>query len=234
MQSTNRFLQLAPEQKARTVLRSDSGFGADYNIDYALDDDWQILTKGYGGRRSARLLREMPDAEWLTVGNNRWVAVAGQPSTYLKPVQYLLLKWLAEQGEVKQSVVICSILEWDPIQVIAYYDDRGSCETQIQADKGGLKMCKRRKAHLDAQESLILLTDLAHNLLTWTSTWMFPEGVFHTFGTTRWVEDVLTLPGSLIFNEHNQLLEIQLNRQHPYAEAVAAGLDRLLDRFGNP
>jgi hypothetical protein len=215
-------------------VRSDSGFGSDYNIDSVLDEGWQVLTKSYGGKRSARLLRELPEAEWLAIGNNRWVTRAFQPPTYLKPVQYLLLKWLNEKGETKQSGVICSVLEWDLAQVIACYDDRASCETQIQADKGGLKMCKRRKARLDAQESLILLTDIAHNLLSWASTWMFPEGIFRTFGTTRWVEDLFAIPGGLIFNEQGRLLEIQLNREHPYSEAVVAGLERLLDRFGYP
>jgi len=234
VQGTERFLQLTPEQKAGTVLRSDSGFGSDYNIDYVLDEGWQILTKSYGGKRSARLLRELPETTWLAVGANRWVTAAYQPPPYLKPVQYLLLKWLNEKGETKQSGVICSVLDWSLAQVIAYYDDRAGCETQIQADKGGLKMCKRRKARLDAQESLILLTDIAHNLLSWASSWMFPEGIFTTLGTTRWVEDILTLPGGLIFDEQGRLLEIQLNRQHPYSEMVAEGLKRLLDRFGYP
>lgn len=215
-------------------MRSDSGFGSDYNIDYALDEGWQVLTKSYGGKRSARLLREMPETDWLEVGCNRWVAPAFQPPTYLKPVQYLMLKWLNERGETKQSGMVCSVLDWDMAQVIAYYDDRASCETQIQADKAGLKMCKRRKARLAAQESLILLTDIAHNLLSWASTWMFPEGIFKTFGATRWVEDVLAMPGGLIFDERKNLLEIQLNCQHPYSEAVVDGLERLLDRFGYP
>jgi hypothetical protein len=234
VQSVDRFLQLTPEQKARTVLRSDSGFGSDYNIEYVLDEGWHVLTKSYGGKRSARLLRELPKTDWLAVGSNRWVAPAFQPPTYLKPVQYLLLKWLNEKGEFKQSGVICSVLDWDMAQVIAHYDDRAGCETQIQSDKGGLKMCKRRKARLDAQESLILLTDIAHNLLSWASTWMFPAGLFKTFGTTRWVEDIFAMPGGLIFNDQGQLLEIHLNRQHPYSEAVAEGLERLLDRFGHP
>lgn len=216
------------------MLRSDLGFGSDYNIDYVLDEGWQILTKSYGGKRSARLVREMPETDWLEVAGNRWAVPAFHPPTYLKPVQYLLLRWLTETGQAKQSGVICSVLDWDIAQVIEYYDDRGSCETQIQADKSGLKLCKRRKARLGAQEALILLTDVAHNLLSWAATWMFPVGMCSTFGTTRWVEDIFTIPGSLVFNDRGGLLEIQLNRQHPYSETVAEGLQRLLDHFGNP
>jgi hypothetical protein len=53
--------------------------------------------------------------------------------------------------------------------VIAYYDARGACETEIQADKGGLLLSRRRKKVLAAQETLVLLTDLAHNLLAWAA-----------------------------------------------------------------
>ena len=117
--------------------------------------------------------------------------------------------------------------------IIAHYDDRGACETEIQADKGGLKMERRRKKRLAAQEALILLTDVAHNLLAWVPRWMFPGEPLAAFGTTRLVEDVLHLPGRLLFHG-DRLAEVQLNQLHPYAEQVAAGLQRLLAHFGNP
>jgi len=118
-------------------------------------------------------------------------------------------------------------------QVIEYYDDRGACETEIQADKGGLKLCKRRKRRVAAQEALILLTDVAHNTLAWVSNWMFPDGPLACFGTTRLIEDVLTIPGRLIFSQE-RLVEVQLNELHPHATQVAAGLERLLNHFGHP
>lgn len=234
MQSTQDFLQLTPQQKAHTIVRSDSGFGADYNIDYVLDSGFHILTKGYGGKRSLRLLKEVQPTDWIDLGNNRWVTQAVNPPSYIRPVQYLLLRWLSEGGLIKHSTVICSVMEWSLPEVIAYYDDRGSCETEIQADKGGLKLCKRRKMRLDAQEALILLTDLAHNLLAWALEWMFPAGLLTTFGTTRLLEDVFAVTGMLTFDERDRLLEIGLNREHPYSEAVLDGLHRLLDHFEYP
>jgi hypothetical protein len=72
---------------------------------------------------------------------------------------------------------------------LTLYDQRGACETQIQADKGGLKLTQRRKQCLPAQEALVLLTDLAHNLLAWTVHWMALEPPLAAFGTTRLIED---------------------------------------------
>lgn len=122
---------------------------------------------------------------------------------------------------------------WSSVEIINYYDDRGACETEIQADKGGLQMGRRRKKVATAQEVLILLTDIAHNLLAWTTPWMFPSGPLAQMGTTQMIQDVLCMPGRLIF-ERRQLVEVQLNQLHPYATEVAAGLVRLLDHFGYP
>jgi hypothetical protein len=68
---------------------------------------------------------------------------------------------------------------------------------------------------------------------TWATPWMFPAGPLAQFGPTQLIQDVLTLPGHLIFH-HQQLAEVHLNVLHPYAAEVAAGLERLLDRFGSP
>ena len=48
------------------------------------------------------------------------------------------------------------------------YDERARIETEIKADKGGLLLPKRRKKQFEVQEALILLTDLAHNILAWS------------------------------------------------------------------
>jgi hypothetical protein len=117
--------------------------------------------------------------------------------------------------------------------LITHYDARGTCEKEIQSDKMGLRMEKRRKKRLSAQEALILLTDVAHNLLAWTGDWMFPTGDLAGYGSLRLIEDVLCLPGHLIFAD-GRLSEVHLNELHPHAAATAAGLERLFDHFGPP
>jgi hypothetical protein len=131
-----------------------------------------------------------------------------------------------------EDALVCSVLDWSMAQVIDYYDDRGACETVIQADKGGLKLCKRRKKRAAAQEALILPTDVGHNTLARMSHLMFPDGPLARFGTTRLIEDVLGIPGHLIFDK-SQLVEVHLNELHPHAAEVA-GLERLLDHFSYP
>jgi len=227
------FLGLTTAQKQRTVLRSDAGFGSDANVNYALKAQWQVLTKNKGGPRPKAWAGRVASGDWLFLGKERWVAQAVDPPTYACPTQCLVLRWLTPNDLVKYAVVLASISAWTMAETIAYYDDRGACETEIQADKGGLKMERRRKKRMAAQEALILLTDVAHNLSAWVTQWMFPDEPLANFGTTRLTQDVFQLPGRLFF-DRERLTEVQLNRLHPHAKAVAAGLQRLLSHFGYP
>jgi len=226
-------LAFTPSQKARTILRSDSGFGSDANTNYALESGWQVLAKGKGGRRPQAFANQVSEKSWLDLGNNRWVAPAVKPPVLVRPTTCAVLRWLTPTAQLKFSTVICSLKEWSLSDIIEHYDDRGACETEIQADKVGLRLEQRRKKHLAAQEALVCLTDLAHNLLAWTPVWMALPPSLTSFGTLRLVEDVLCLQGRLVFSQ-NRLVEVQLNELHPHAEVVADGLRNLLAHFGNP
>ncbi len=222
------------KEKQYTILRTDAGFGSDDNINYALSQQWHVLTKGIGGRRPAALARQItsPD-EWQAIDTNRWLVSVPHPPTFIRPVQVWLLKWFNPQGKRKLATLCCSVMDWSASETLAFYDDRGQCETEIQADKGGLRLCRRRKRHFTAQEVLILLTDLAHNLIAWSANWMSLTKPLNTFGTTRLIEDVLAIPGHLYFQD-GHLRVVQLNELHPYAQQTADGLHHLLDYFGFP
>lgn len=228
------FLSLTPEQKTRTILRSDGGFGSDSNLNGALAAGWQVVSKSMGGRRPAAVFRQIPESAWHEVRpDDRWVALAPAPVELVRPAQWVAVRWRTQRGEYKQALVICSVDSWSAQECIHMYDDRGACETEIQADKAGLQVARRRKKRLAAQEVLILLADVAHNLLAWMTPRMFPSGPLAQMGTTQMIQDVLAIPGRLIF-QRQQLVEVQLNERHPYAAEVAAGLERLLGYFGYP
>lgn len=224
---------MTPDQKSRTLLRSDAGFGSDDNVDFALDEGWQILTKGSGGRRPGAWAKLCGEAAWQSITSQRWLAPSPVPTPFLRPVQQWLLRWQTPAGQLKHATLLCSVVEWTAQALLDAYDDRGACETEIRTDKQGLKLGRRRKLHLPAQEALILLTDLAHNTLAWLTPLMFPEGPLATFGPLRLIEDVLSIQGRLRF-DNQRLLEVQLNKTHPHSAEVAAGLHNLLDHFGWP
>jgi len=99
-------LQLSVAQKRRTILRSDAGFGADANVNQALTADWQVLGKGKGGRRPQAYARVIAATAWQDLGQERWVAPASQPVTYVQPTQHLVLRWQTSDGKTKYSTVV--------------------------------------------------------------------------------------------------------------------------------
>jgi hypothetical protein len=99
-------------------------------------------------------------------------------------------------------------------------------EKEIKADKSGLWVAKRRKRRLPAQEALVLLTDLAHNIAVWSKDWIFTDPRFADYGVLRVVQDLLAIPGKITFRE-GQMVELKLNTLHPLAKPVLAGLTRL-------
>ena len=92
---------------------------------------------------------------------------------------------------------------------------------------------KRRKQSLAAQEALVLLTDVAHNLLAWLHPWALRDTPLAGFGPLRLVADVLSVPGHLDF-ENGRLVKVSLWQAHPYAEPLQKALVTLLRYFDLP
>jgi len=148
-----------------------------------------------------------------------------------KSVSYAL-RWLTQKG-MRHATLVSTLLELTPLDCWALYDDRGAFEVEVKDDKSGLRIPKRRKRYLDAQEALILLTDLAHNLLARLRSWMLTDSPFASFGPERLVDDLLCIPGRIEF-EGDRLAKVALKESHPYAAPMRECLLQLINHFENP
>ncbi len=137
--------------------------------------------KAYSGKRANAFARAVPRWEELRPGE-RWIAPAPTPLHYYRRTQTAVLKWKTEQGQYRHSLLTTSLREYSLRELADAYDDRAAIEAEFKADKGGLQVHRRRKQRLAAQEALVLLTDLAHNLLAWTRGWLFHASPFADAG----------------------------------------------------
>jgi hypothetical protein len=83
-----------------------------------------------------------------------------------------------------------------------------------------LGLSRRNKHRFAAQEMLILLAQLAHNLLIWTRNDLavaYPR--FCKYGIQRTVRDILQIPGSVQITAQGTISKIRLNSRHPLAAA---------------
>ena len=167
----------------------------------------------------------------------RHVAWVATPHAYTHPTRQLLVRTQKRNHTWRYSLLVCNAphsllaglghvplqkMPSDTAQMLAMlyaYDRRGgAAETQFKADKQGLFLAKRNKHAFAAQEMLVLLAQLAHNLLIWTRD-ALPDtpSTLHHLGILRLVRDVLTVPGEIELDAQGHLLEITLNRRYPWA-----------------
>jgi hypothetical protein len=243
-------LGLTPDQRQRTVLRVDAGGGRDGDINWMLEQGYQVLAKVKHYRRSAKFARSVtvwyagPKVEGREVG---WVE---RPQAYSQPTRQLAIRHRTHEGHWTYHVLVSTLddaalfeLSQQPLPAsltpdqvlftaLAAYDLRGGgAETIIRGSKQGLGLTKRNKRAFAAQEMLVLLAQLAYNLITWTRHLLEAlSDKLASLGCLRMVRDLFHIPGRLVWGKGGQLRQVTLSRQHPWAALFAQALAPVLAR----
>lgn len=227
------FLGLTVAQRQRTIIRSDAGLGTDGNVNWLLWGHYQLLMKGFSGTRAIKLAQQIAKADWYEdIPRQRWIARVPHPPRFGRRVNVFALCW-EDQKQLRYGTLLSTLLQLDLLPTARLHDGRGAMEVEIKADKQGLRIPKRRKKSLMAQEGLILLTDVAHNIFSWVHHWVLEESPFTDFGTKRMVDELMRIPGRIEL-KGGKLRKVALLETHPYASSMQAILGDLLDFFGNP
>lgn len=147
-----------------------------------------------------------------------------QPHRYGRKTQTVARRWWDEKGKLHQDLLITTLVELSREEVAKLYDRRGGMEVEIKGDKRGLGLERRRKKRFPSQEALVLLAQLAHNLLVWFKHW-FLEGTKAAFlGMERLVEEVLAMPAQVKVGRGGSKVQLKLPTLHPWAKAVWKGV----------
>jgi len=220
-----RVLYLDLLRRQRTLIRLDGGFGSDDNLAWLLNRSYQLIAKGYSGKRAAAYARQV--RHWIEVRpGEKWVALSPVQLAFPVPTQTVAVRWLTPKRRWRHALYITTDLNATPVEVVETYDDRGAGEVEIQTDHMGLLLRRRRKRSFAAQEMLVLLNDLAHNWLAWLHAWVLQDTPFKGFGPKRIIRDLLSIPGEAdIVND--ELIELRLKASHPYAAVMTEVLEHL-------
>jgi len=163
-------------------LRLDGGFGTDENINFALSRGYQLLVKMYSGNRARKLAESVEN--WVTAktisqqrnGDNatREVAWIKTPHRYCAKTRQIAIRTPNPKCKCGYSyrVIVTTDLVSSLGEILADYDKRGGVpESLFCQDNQGLAQRKRRKHRFCAQQMLMLLTQIAHNLCLWIKQW---------------------------------------------------------------
>jgi hypothetical protein len=235
VEATERLLGLdgetpdAPARRARTEWRLDSGWGSEQIINWLLARGYQVTGKFKSPSRVRKLVKGI--AAWeATSSPGREVAAIPEPVQLAGPtVQYAVRTPSKEHADgYYYAVLFSSRRELSMGAVVAHYDDRAGMEADLKADKHGLGLAVVRKHKLAAQKLVVLLAELAHNVLIWSRAWLAKRAPrLRQFGIVRLVQEVWAVPGRVKLAE-DRLKRLRLNPEHPRVREVARGLGELL------
>lgn len=215
-------LELAPERHKRVVWRLDGGAGSDAQLRWLLERQYHVIAKGTSNRRAQALAQQV--TRWDTY-RDAWLGTVPSPVDFGRPV-HVWVKRRSKASDYVHSYYVTTLSLPSKGAMMNAYDRRGGAEVeQFRNDKSGLALTARRKRRLFAQQALVLLTDLAHNLLADFHHRALIGSPFETFGPKRIVRDLLAIPGQAVF-DGSQLKRIALLNSHPYAEQLLICLER--------
>ena len=232
-------LDLDANRRRRTLIRMDSGGGQEADVRWLLQRGYLLLVKLYHQQRARRLTQRIPEREWQTdprqprrevaaISANfddgpstRLVAVRWRPPSG-KNYRYAVLLTNAPSGVLAEvSGYPSHESQAALLQVVYSYDLRGGgLETHNRGDKQGLGIDQAYTQAWFGQIMLLLLAELAHNLLIWFGRRLPGAPRLSRLGMQRLVRDVLTIPGELYFDHLGRLHTLVLNVLHPHANAV--------------
>jgi hypothetical protein len=220
--ATENAFDLATRRRRRIVWRLDAGFGTDDKLRWLLARDYQVIAKGHSGRRAQKLARQVK--RWSAYGD-AWLGSVPLPVDLGRAVKVVVKKRL-KRGQYLHSFYLTTLKLPSNSQVLSLYDQRGAMEVEpFRNDKQGLHLSARRKGRFLAQKALVLLTDMAHNLLADFYHSALAGSRFQGFGPKRIVRDLLAMEGR-IHLERGQLTKVELAADHRYAKELLACLVR--------
>jgi hypothetical protein len=215
-------LELAPQQRQRTVWRMDGGAGSDEQLSWLLARGYHTMAKGLSNRRAEALARQV--RRW-DVYDNGWLGEVPAPVDYGRPVRVFVKRRLKE-GCFLHSYYVSTLSLPSKGLFMTYYDQRGGAEVeQFRNDKSGLNLTARRKQGFLAQKGYVLLTDLAHNLLADFQHRALIGSRFENYGPKRIIRDLLRTPGNLTLRDGN-LVKIELLSQKQFSQDLLICLER--------
>jgi len=216
-----------------------------------------LLTKMRCSRRARKLSQSV--TQWVDIpsdseNNPRQAGWVTKPYRYSKKTKQLAIRKTTKKGYT-YSVLVVTDLNADLMTVVTDYDARGGIpENSFCQDSQGLSSRKRRKRSFLAQQMLMLLNQLAHNMIRWMQNWLVNaveqsapepdassvESIEHTSlvvktlkerGMKRFVRQLLSIRGKVIMKDQ-RICKVVFNPLYPLINRIITAFRALLKPYG--
>lgn len=232
-------LEMDENRRKRTILRVDAGGGTDANINFFLERGYFGMIKAKNWQRTCKLIKTVTNWQSLPQLPDHECGWVGEPHEYVRPTQQLAIRWPnKKKGGWHYCVLVFNLttelifelarspmpetytqLELMSAIVDAYNLRGGAVETSYKNSKQGMGLHKRNKKCFHAQEMLILLAQLAYNMIGWVQNELAQHSsTIASFGTLRMIRDAFQIAGKIEFDAEGNIASITLNQIHKLAK----------------
>ena len=199
-----------------------SGWGSGPNITWLLERGYQVTGKFKSAGRVRKLVRGI--STWQpTSSPGREVAPVPEPATFVRPLAQYAVRTPSKEheGGYYHAVVFTSRTDLSMTGVVEHYEGRAGMEADLKSDKHGLGLAVIRKHLLPAQKLVVLLVQLAHNILMWARSWLVVHAPrLREYGIVRLIGQVWAIPRRVKLTELEGVVRVRLRREHPRARDV--------------
>jgi len=218
------------KKRGRTEIRLDSGWGSEPIIIWLLERGYQVTGKFRSASRVRKLVRGI--STWQpTSSPGREVAEVPSPVAFVRSLAQYAVRTPSKEDKsgYYYAVVFTSRTDLTMTGVVAHYDGRAGMEADLKSDKHGLGLAVIRKRLLPAQKLVVLLVQLAHNILMWARQWLSQHVPgLRQYGIVRLIQQIWAIPGRVKLTEQEGVVRVRLRREHPRARDVCQGFLPLL------
>jgi hypothetical protein len=194
LEAAEQTLDLDEDKRRHTIVRVDAGGGSLDDVNWMLARGYLVHTKDYSGKSATKLAKTV--TQWFDdphIPGRQFGLVTEPALCYVRPVTRIAVRYRKGNGKWKAVVLISALSAQDVLTLtgepqarsedlatvllayITFYDQRGGgVETSFKEDKSGLGLTKRSKKRFPAQQMLVLLGSLAHNVVVWARAWLSP------------------------------------------------------------
>jgi hypothetical protein len=219
----------AAGKRARTEVRLDSGWGSEAMITWLLQRGYQVMGKFKSSGRVRKLTGGITTWQ-ATSSPGREVAPVPEPVLFVRELSQYAVRTPSKKqpSGYYHAVVFTSRTELSMAQVVEHYDGRAAIEADLKGDKRGLGLATIRKQRFTAQKMVVLLMQLAHNLLIWARGWLSKTAPhLGAYGIVRLIQAVWAIPGKIKLVD-KEVRRVRLRPEHPCTRDFSLGFRPLL------
>lgn len=244
-------MDLDAVKQRRTIVRVDGHGGSLDDVNWLLAQGYHIHTKEYSTKRARQLAESVVD--WYhddKVAGRQFGLVTKEAPEYIDIIHRIAVRTRKKNGQWGIGVLLSTLSPQEVTYLVGqmapetlsekeilaayvhFYDLRsGGVETSIKSDKQALGITKRNKKSFTAQQILVQLNALAHNLLVWFQAWLAQQWqAIRRLGLLRVIRDLLRINAFVRFDSRRTINELVLNRLDPFAPSLCLALRPLLAR----